>query len=138
MNTVTIKREYSPFQTKGTLTATRGGAHFLCHTLELPWKNNLSIVSCIPEGAYTCKWTFSPKFRKYTYQVMDVPKRTGIRFHRGNYAAGKKVDIEGCILLGEKFQDINQDKIDDIILSTATTEAFNGFMGKEDFKLVIS
>ncbi len=75
-------------------------------SLELPDLNNLPRVSCIPVGEYKVVWTYSPTFKKYTYQIMNVPKRGGIRIHSGNWAglAGKyRTHSQGCPLLGIKL-----------------------------------
>lgn len=37
----------------------------------------------IPEGTYPLDKTYSPKFKKFLPEVLDVPDRTGIRIHRG-------------------------------------------------------
>jgi hypothetical protein len=70
----------------------------LCLTLERIWMSNERGVSCIPDGAYVCKRVDSPKFG-VTFEVMDVPGRTDILFHRGNLSD----DSHGCIVLGEEF-----------------------------------
>lgn len=78
----------------------------LCfHSLELPWENNERSVSCIPCGMYVVKTTDSPRFGS-SYKVEDVPGRTDILFHRGNWAGRKSMpeldsNVEGCILLGD-------------------------------------
>ncbi len=135
--TATIIRKSTNIHTTGVLTATRGGATFICKTLELKWLNNQKNVSCIPPGIYKCKFTRSIKFPLGTYELSSVPNRGGIRIHKGNYAAGKVVDIQGCILLGNAYSDINKDGIQDIVNSTITMKAFEGFMGKRDFVLTI-
>ena len=56
--------------------------------------------TAIPYGAYEIKWTYSPRFKKYTPQLMNVPSFEGIRIHAGNTSA----DTEGCLLLGENKQ----------------------------------
>ena len=53
--------------------------------------------TAIPYGTYEVKWTYSPRFKKYTPQLMNVTSFEGIRIHAGSYSK----DTEGCILLGE-------------------------------------
>lgn len=125
----TLIRVPNGYETPGELTIKQGGATFQCKTLEL--------LKCIPKGIYDVKWTFSPRFMKFTYELQNVKGWTGIRIHSGNYAWGKQVDTEGCILLGELFQDVNKDGVADIINSRKTIEAFERFMGKKSFKLLI-
>lgn len=69
-----------------------------CYTIERPWKNNEPNVSCIPEGVYACQ-PFSGTRFKDVIQLMDVPDRTFILIHVGNFAH----DIEGCIAVGDRF-----------------------------------
>lgn len=53
--------------------------------------------TAIPYGTYEIKWTYSPRFKKYTPQLMNVPSFEGIRIHSGNSSN----HTEGCLLLGE-------------------------------------
>ena len=53
--------------------------------------------TAIPYGTYEIKWTYSPRFKKYTPQLMNVPQFEGIRIHAGN----SSTDTEGCLLLGQ-------------------------------------
>lgn len=79
-------------------------------TLELPWLDNASGISCIPEGVYTVKWTKSPRLKKFTYEILGVPKRAGIRIHGGNFAGRVPQYIThslGCPLLGYKVGRMN-------------------------------
>lgn len=122
-------------QTLGVLSV--GG--FICKTLELPDKNNTSRVSCIPLGTYTCKFTKSPLFSKnaghdvYTYAILNVPNRAGIRIHSANYAR----QLLGCIALGDAHKDIDIDGQLDVIHSGDTMKKFEEFLNKEDFELTI-
>lgn len=130
LETITIRRGIDDgVQTLGKLS--KNG--FSCDTLERPWKDNKPMVSCIPKGLYDARWTFSPKLLRYTYEVLKVPSRSGIRLHKGNYF----FDIEGCILLGQGYTDLNKDGKKDIINSTVTMKAFETLMNKKDFKLLI-
>lgn len=131
---VTITRERgNSKETTGSLVAQNGQSTFTCKTLELPWLNNAQDISCIPTGEYKVKWAFSPRFFKYMYHLQNVKGRSGIRIHVGNYYT----DIQGCILLGNGFKDLNKDNVLDIVNSKITVEAFQKFMGKEEFLLVI-
>ena len=70
--------------------------------------------TAIPYGTYEIKWTYSPRFKKYTPQLMNVPSFEGIRIHAGNTSA----DTEGCLLLGENKQ------VGKVINSRATINKF--------------
>lgn len=69
-------------------------------TLELPWKNNQRQISCIPAAIYQCDIVNSPKFGR-VYQVKDVPNRSHILIHAGNWTK----DTSGCILVGMSNND---------------------------------
>ncbi len=71
-------------------------------TLENPWKDNTPNISCVPIEIYECRRTQSPRFGE-TFEVANVDGRTHILFHLGNVEA----QTRGCILLGEKFGDLN-------------------------------
>lgn len=72
---------------------------FECYVLEDVYRGGLPKVSkqtAIPVGEYVVKKTFSERFQRMMYLVMDVPGFSGIRIHSGNTAA----DTEGCLLVG--------------------------------------
>lgn len=137
-----------PFECKAILTRINGtdkatpgilsytnedGYAWICKTLELPDKNNASKISCIPKGEYECRFTMSPSFKKFTYEVLNVPNRAGIRIHSGNYTR----QILGCILLGKTHTDIDKDGIIDVTESGKTIEEFETIMKHQPFKLII-
>jgi hypothetical protein len=127
---VTLQRNSDDgVQTLGTLTY----GSFSCKTLERPWVKNMSNISCIPTGTYTVKWTFSLRLLKYTYEVQAVPNRSGIRFHPGNFF----FDVEGCILLGDSYGNLNKDKEVDILNSRLTIKKFEDLLNRKDFTLII-
>lgn len=95
LNLIRVGR--TEFATFGILKT--DGAPFAV-TLELPWRNNLPGLSCIPAGAYVCRRIQSPKFGN-TFEITNVPMRTHILFHKGNTTH----DTEGCVLVGEAFED---------------------------------
>lgn len=90
-------------------------------SLELPWKNNQRRVSCIPNGSYKAKKHISPRFGSSLW-LQDVPNRSEILIHRGNFYT----DILGCILIGKDLADINKDKVIDV---TQSVKAINELMG---------
>ena len=84
-----------------------GGLPPFCDTLEPPrrnllnggkWDKRLKVkgMTAIPEGRYLMRFTYSPKFGKRLFQLMDVPLFDGIRIHSGNSVK----DTQGCILVG--------------------------------------
>jgi len=93
MRQLTLERFcYSEMGTFGRLSA-QGMVRF--YTVEQPWQQNMSFVSCIPEGEYICK-RFGSKAHPSTFEIMNVPGRTAILFHVGN----TKDDFQGCIGVG--------------------------------------
>lgn len=65
----------------------------LCHTIELPWKENKRRISCIPEGRYELVKRYSQKF-KWHLHVIDVEGRDLILIHPANDALK---ELNGCI-----------------------------------------
>lgn len=118
-------------QTLGALTVE--GTDFGCKTIERPYIKNKNNISCIPKGTYLCKWTKSPRLGRNTYEVMNVPMRSGIRIHPANYAH----ELHGCIALGSAHKDINLDGLNDVIHSGDTMRKFEELMLGEDFTLNI-
>ena len=136
MITATISRNYQDYQTPGLLTVFSSGQMlYQCKTLELPYKNNKPDVSCIPEGVYTVKKITRPDGRPGLH-IQDVPGRTKILIHTGNYAAGDHPDILGCILVGLKYSYVNSDQYLDIADSTPAFNALYKILPQE-FKLHI-
>ena len=103
--TLTLKREANwkkegdkKNSIKGSLTYVVNGTSKTVATLELPWKDNKKEVSCIPSGYYTnVKQKTSEGRLGKRLDIPNVPGRTNILFHKGNYPK----DTEGCILVGE-------------------------------------
>ena len=126
----TLKRtQVTPFQTLGIFSV--GEKNW--KSLELPWIQNLRNISSIPAGIYQVKWTFSFKFRKYTYEVMNVSGRSGIRIHSANYY----FDLKGCIALGLSTYDLNKDGKLDVISSRVAIKQLEDYFNREPFTLKI-
>ena len=87
---LTLSRTYFPDGTNGKLECED---KLICLTIELPWKNNKTKVSCIPEGKYFIKKRYSKKFQLHL-EVLDVQNRSLILFHPANNALQ---ELNGCI-----------------------------------------
>ncbi len=85
-----ITRTYFPDGTNGKLECE---GKVICNTIELPWKNNETKVSCIPEGKYFIRKRFSKKF-KWHLELIEVKNRSLILFHPANNALK---ELNGCI-----------------------------------------
>lgn len=85
-----MTKTYFPEGTNG-IVVYKGEA--VCHTIELPWKDNQYQVSCIPEGKYFIEKRYSRRFG-WHLEIMDVPNRSLILYHPANNALK---ELEGCI-----------------------------------------
>lgn len=122
--TITVLREPGQDkQTTGRLDAVRNGTehmNFLC--LERPWLNNQKGVSCIPIGIYPWEKVLASRHIPYPHiAIQNVPGRDGVCIHIGNYVT----NVEGCIIIGLSFVDINKDGLQDL---TDSTVAFHKLM----------
>lgn len=113
--------------------------NFSCFTGELPDRNNESNISCIPKGTYQCQWTYSPRMRKFTYELRNVTGRTAIRIHSANFMGlpnpPKNKQVNGCIALGERIGIMDGQKA--ILISVPTIRQFETLMNQREFILEI-
>lgn len=86
---------------------------YICNSLEPAWKNNARYTA-IPPGTYEVILNYSPKFRRVLPLLLNVPGRSSIRIHKGNYPK----DTQGCILPGENT------KVGAVLNSTKYEEQF--------------
>lgn len=105
--------EYDDLYTLGTLRFE--GLEFC--TLELPWKDNERMVSCIPEGFYLVDIHVSKKLGTVLH-ILGVNGRSWIYIHSGNYTR----QIHGCILVGSSHADIDKDGIMDVTSSRVSMD----------------
>lgn len=117
MDIYTLPRVYLPTETLGSIYGPDQA--LICKTMELPWRNNESNVSCIPEGDYVIKKMDARPgrdyghFRFYTVAGRGKNKELGmstILIHRITYVK----DLKGCIGVGGRFIDLNKDGVPDI------------------------
>ena len=96
MNAYLIRRLYKT-HVAGTLIFESGDVF---STMERPWLDNASNISCIPWGTYAT--SFLPKsgtgrYRK-VWHVRNVKDRGGILIHNGNFVTHSR----GCLILGTR------------------------------------
>ena len=83
-------RTYHPCGTNGVILYN----HLpVCHSIELPWKENKTKKSCIPEGRYELVKRCSRRFKQHLL-VKNVPGRWFILIHPANDAFQ---ELSGCI-----------------------------------------
>ena len=128
MKRAQIKRIYHTDCTIGTIVF--GDNRYF--TLELPWLDNQVNISCIPPGLYEAQYRNSPS-NGDVIELKDVPGRTYIQIHAGNYTS----QILGCILVGESLKDINSDGIIDVTNSNKTLTKLLNWAGKDEFELEV-
>lgn len=126
-NSITIDSMLQGDCTIGRMTVNNNtlGA-FQCFTLELPWLNNITNISCIPAGTYKYKFRNSPSNGR-VLELQDVEGRTYIQIHAGNFTR----QILGCILVGESITFLDGDDIPDVTNSRNTLALVLQYAGKE-------
>jgi hypothetical protein len=72
---------------------------FKCFTLELPWRDNETNISCIPAGEYNYAFRSSAR-NGWVLELKNVPDRTNVQMHSGNFMRNTK----GCILVGDSIK----------------------------------
>lgn len=97
-------------------------------SLERGWRNNEKNVSCIPIGIYTVELEFSPKFNTNLWEIKGVPNRTETKFHWASFY----YNLEGCVSLGIRPKNLNNDNYLDLTNSKNTILDFNKSL--TDFK----
>ncbi len=90
IQTLLLVRSYGPQGTNGKLSYL--GEH-ICYTIELPDRNNLRRISCIPEGRYLLRMGNYPKFG-LQIGLPQVLNREAILIHPANDALK---ELLGCI-----------------------------------------
>jgi hypothetical protein len=97
-----------------------------CYTLERPEVQ-------IPLGTYQIELTYSPRFNRLLPLLDQVPGRTDIRIHAGNWPR----DTEGCILVGLQMgMDMIQSSR--LALDPLVTTIQAAFNAKETVSITIS
>lgn len=102
-------------------------------TIELPFLDNQKQISCIPVGDYTVKKRWSIKYGNHL-EVQNVPNRTYILIHSGNYFTQTK----GCVLLGFYHAHLNPDNELDCVNSREALRSLLALLPDYPVKLTVS
>ena len=93
-------------------------------TFTVPTLENADYL--IPDGTYKVERTWSPKFRKFLPELLEVPERTGIRIHRGTLPEHSLgcilLDMTGMANLDILFNQLSVFEIDEEVIITVTTD----------------
>lgn len=133
---ITIYRDFQDHnQSLGVCRVSIDGVNvFKSQCIERGWRNNERGVSCIPEGEYKVVLEYSPRFKKYLWEIYGVPDRSECKFHAVNFAR----DLNGCVGLGESRRDIDKDGYFDVTNSKDTMIEFHkSLKGYEEAILIV-
>lgn len=115
-----IRTCFNPLYTKGIMFVDN---IFFGYTLE-PQRKRVDETShinrCINTGEYLAKYEYSPKFRQHLIELKNVPNRSEIKIHAGNFSK----DTQGCILVGGR-SDVGCVLDSKIAIELLNTEAYN-------------
>jgi hypothetical protein len=113
---------------------------FQCYSGECPWRENAQGLSCIPTGVYQAVWAPSPRLKRDTYRLVNVPERSGVLIHSANYMGdrtmGLKCQLLGCIALGEKRGVMDGQAA--LLLSFPAVRRFERYMDGQPFELEVA
>jgi hypothetical protein len=129
MKSIEIIRLYTNHK-HGTLGQLKINKVPFCSTIEPSARFNEVGESSIPAGQYECGIYSSAKYPN-VYQVLNVPGRTHILFHKGN----TEKDTNGCIILGSHFDKLQG--IRAVMNSGKTFKKFREIIGAKPFHLTI-
>jgi len=98
-------------------------------TVEEEWQDNIPNISCIPTGIYYCERSIFHRGGYPTFEIMDVPGRSLIKFH---YAMTEE-DLRGCVGLGMhlgvfKVKDEDTGRPTHKLSAISTRKAFGAWM----------
>lgn len=102
-------------------------------SLERGWRGNERNISCVPIGVYELVLEYSPRFKKYLWELKGVDGRSECKFHASNFWK----QLNGCIALGNQPTDINNDGYLDVLNSGNTMKLFHKAFKKETKALLI-
>ena len=137
MKTIKIKRTFqNSKQSLGVCSIfdEENRAIFSGLSLERGWLDNSRRVSCVPKGRYTLILEYSEKYGRELWELKNVPNRSECKFHAANYWH----QLQGCISLGSRLMDIDNDGYYDVTSSGNTMLSFHiALRGETRAELII-
>lgn len=94
-----VRDEFQALRTLGTLYADAGMIGYTCEDTDRHLEDGGEKVqdkTAIPRGIYRVVMSWSPHFKRFLPELLEVPKFEYVRIHGGNTEA----DTRGCILIG--------------------------------------
>lgn len=143
MQTLTIERGVSTDE--GTFGVASIG-NISWHSLELPWRDNLPNLSCVPPGVYRASIVHSPHFGRDLYLLQGVPGRSDVEIHPANWAGdvqkGYHSDLKGCLSVAEEIGYLTPPGRSDLLQmalerSTPAFDALMALTGRADIEVDI-
>lgn len=105
-----LRDESTDNGTPGALTVLELG--WGCCSLEPPWRNNLSGVSCIVPDTYRAWPWYSPTLKRMALRLEDKHGRKDCLVHNANFAGdsakGLLSQVHGCTAVGSRFGPIQK------------------------------
>ena len=105
--------------------------HFIFNTLEIPSNPNKNDIFYLSPGSYKCVCAYSPEHGRHI-SIRDKTNRLIILMRAGHFVYQKKE----CVLVGNRFRDIDQDNNFDVCNSLETMYMLWFTMSK-NFTLII-
>ena len=138
MKIVITRQASSPSGTPGELQVTNPqGETFACKTLELPWKDNQSGISCIMADSYPATIWHSAHLDCDVLRLTDKHGRKDCLIHCGNFAGdvsqGLETQVHGCTLVGSSYGTLTNDEGKSqtaILNSRVTLKRLINFVGR--------
>ncbi len=130
MRTIKIVRDWQDEnQTLGKCTVydESGKPVFSALSLERGWRSNQRNISCVPLGSYPVVLEWSNRFKQDLWELKNVPNRSECKFHAANFW----FQLNGCIALGQKLKDLNNDGYNDVTNSRNTMANFHKALKNE-------
>jgi hypothetical protein len=104
-------------------------------SLERGWQDNKKGISCIPKGTgpYEVVLEWSNRFKTMLWEIKGVPGRSECKFHSANYWR----QLNGCVALGRRPTDIDNDGYVDVTSSKSTMKDFHNALKKHNKALLM-